>query len=990
MNDRAKTFLIGLAVWLAVLSAVQTSWALDPAKAITLYHQDVWTEREGLPQGCVQAITQTRDGYLWIGTRDGLARFDGVAFTVFNAENTPGLKSNDIRSLHADRAGRLWIGTFNGGLSRFHEGKFTCFTRADGLPSNGVLDICEDRQGALWMATWSALARFKDGHFSVYSSTNGLVGRRTWSVCEDKQGRLWIGTSRALNSFAEGRFSAYTAKDGSIHHGLRTVYADRDGLLWVGSIGGGLSRFHEGKFTRYTTGDGLADNKVRALSQDRDGNLWIGTWNGLSRLHHGKIDSYRSRDGLPHDFVETLYEDREGSLWIGTRSGLARLRDGKFTSYSSKEGLANPFAKCVLEGRDGTLWMGSEGGGLNSFRDGKFTQYTTEQGLLSNFVLALREDREGNIWLGTDRPSGLIRFKDGKFTNYTEEQGFPFREGVRALFDDREGNLWIGGDGEGLGRYRDGVFQVFTKRDGLLSDLIRAIGQDREGNLWLCTNGGLCRYRDGTFAGFTTQDGLSHNASYCLHEDAAGTLWFGTQGGLTRYKDGKLTAYTTREGLFHNMIYQILEDDQQNLWMSCNRGVFSLSIRDVEDYDRGRIPRLPCVPYGMADGMKSSQCEGGTQPAGWKSRDSKLWFPTVNGLVMINPENIARNTQPPPVVIEQVIAGGQKIDLRGPVRLAPGAREFRFHYTALSFLAPEKVRFKYKLEGLDDDWVEADTRRVAYYNKIPPGNYQFQVTACNNDGVWNMAGASLAFSLAPHFYQTYWFYALCGAAITLAAWSFHRHRMKQARAEFSLVLVERHRIALDLHDTLAQGFAGIAFQLEAVATKLTEAPAQAQQHLNLALNMVRHSLTEARRSVMNLRSAALGNGNLASALSETARQLMADQPVDVQWQILGAERPLPAKVEANLLRIGQEAITNSVKHSRAGAIRIELDYQPKTVVLRVQDDGQGFDILSSTVAGDAHLGLLGMRERARQMAARLEVKSHPGHGTEVLVEVPLT
>ncbi|MBI4324399.1 MAG: hypothetical protein HY674_03975 [Chloroflexi bacterium] len=988
MNDRAKSFLIGLGIWLAVLSAVHTAWALDPAKAVTQYHLDVWTERDGLPQGCVQAITQTREGYLWIGTRDGLARFDGVAFTVFNAENTPGLRANDIRSLFADQAGRLWIGTFNGGLSRFHEGKFTCFTQADGLPSNGVLNLCEDRQGALWMVTWNGLARFQSGVFTAYGATNGLAGRRTWSLCEDKQGRLWIGTSRALNSFSEGRFSVHPVKAGLVHHGLRTVYVDRDGLLWMGSIGGGLSRCHQGEIVNYTTRDGLADNKVRALYQDRDGNLWIGTWGGLSRWCNGKMTSYRSQDGLPHDFVETLYEDREGSLWIGTRSGLARLRDARFSVYSSKEGLANPFCKCVFAGRDGALWIGSEGDGLSCFRDGQFTHYTTEQGLLSNFVLAVAEDRQGNIWLGTDRPSGLIRFKDGKFTSYTEEQGFPFRNGVRVVFEDREGNLWIGGNGDGLCRYRDGVFQVYGKNDGLLSELIRAIGQDREGNLWLSTNGGLCRYRDGTFAGFTTQDGLSHNASYGFHEDTEGTLWFGTQGGLTRYQGGKFTAYTTREGLFHNMIYQILEDDQRNLWMSCNRGVFSLSIRAVDDFDQGRIAKLPCVSYGMADGLKSCQCEGGTQPAGCKSQDGRLWFPTVNGLATLSTRNVHRNTLPPPVVIEQVVAGPRQIDLQGPIRLAPGTRELQFHYTALSHLVPEKVRFRYKLEGLDDNWVEAETRRVAYYNKIPPGKYRFRVTACNNDGIWNTAGASLAFFKAPHFYQTYWFCALCGAAVALAAWNFHRYRMKQAQAQFSLVLAERNRIARDLHDTLAQGFAGIAFQLEAVATRLIEAPAQAQQHLHLALNMVRHSLTEARSSVMNLRCAALENGDLASALSETTQQLMADQPAVVQLQTLGTARPLPLKVEAHLLRIGQEAITNSVKHARAGVIRIELNYLPKTVLLRVQDDGGGFDAQAPPPANGAHFGLLGMRERAKQMAARLEVKSNPGQGTEIVVEVP--
>jgi signal transduction histidine kinase len=336
-----------------------------------------------------------------------------------------------------------------------------------------------------------------------------------------------------------------------------------------------------------------------------------------------------------------------------------------------------------------------------------------------------------------------------------------------------------------------------------------------------------------------------------------------------------------------------------------------------------------------------------------------------------------------------VFVGNQHLDTGQMPKLAPGAREFRFHYTALSFVAPERVRFKYKLVGLDDQWVDADTRRVAFYNEIPPGNYRFRVKACNDEGVWNQAGAAFAFSLAPHFYEATWFYALCAAAIVFAGWMFHRWRLKQAQSQFALVLAERNRVARDLHDTLAQGFAGIGFQLEAVATKLKEAPGQAQQHLNLALQMVRHSLGEARRSVMNLRSAALQTGNLGNALAGTARQMMADKPVDVQIRISGAVRPLAAKVEDNLLRIGQESITNALKYARAKRIQIELIYQSQFVLLRIEDNGQGFDLANFAATDGVHFGLLGMRERAKQLGGRLSIQSHPGQGTEIVVEVPV-
>jgi len=784
LTTLTEGILHGSWAWLtALLTALQwapLSHALDPAKAITQYHQDVWTKSEGLPQSSVQVITQTRDGYLWIGTRDGLARFDGVTFTVFRAETHDGLQSNDIRALHEDRAGHLWIGTFNGGLSWLKDGKFLHYTAAEDWPRSGVLDVIEDRQGQLWLGTWNGVAR-----------------------------------------------------------------ANQEGVKM------------------FSFADGLADNKVRTILQDRDSNLWVGTWKGLSRFRNGQITNYTFLEGLPHDFVEALYEDREGSLWIGTRGGgLVRLRDGTFSVLTMKEGLASDLPRCVYEARDGAMWIGTDGGGVS-------------------------------------------------------------------------------------------------------------------------------RQRDGNFTGYTTQDGLARNAVYCMHEDHDGVLWFGTQGGLTRLANGQFTSYTVRDGLFHNFIYWILEDDNDTLWISSNRGVFSLAKQCVAAYDARQTSALVCVAYGVADGLKTAQCEGGTQPAGWKCRDGSLRFPTAGGVARINPGRIRRNDQPPPVLIERVSVSNRDLDLTHAAKLAPGSQAFTFHYTALSFLAPEKVRFRYKLEGVDQNWVEAGARRVAFYNKIPPGNYRFRVAACNNDGVRNEQGAAFAFSLAPYFYQSYWFYTLCALAVGLAGWSFHWRRMRRAQAQFSLVLSERNRIARDLHDTLAQGFAGIAFQLEAVATKLTDAPAQAQQHLTLALNMVRHSLAEARRSVMNLRSATLENGDLATALAESARQMVGQKPVDVRVQTLGAARPIPSKIENNLLRVGQEAITNSLKHGQAGSIQIELNYQPRTVLLRIRDDGQGFEVLSAQRPNGAHFGLLGMRERAKQMGAGLDLKSSPGQGTEVEVEVPV-
>ncbi|MDA1274914.1 MAG: histidine kinase [Verrucomicrobia bacterium] len=972
----------------AILFAAH-SQALDPSKQITQYQQDVWTERDGLPQGSVQTITQTHDGYLWVGTRDGLARFDGSSFTVFRSETHANLESNDIRALSEDSKGNLWIGTFNGGLSRYANGSFHSFTVKDGLPSNGVTEIFEDHDGTLWIGTIAGLVIFDAGKFVPQDSGSEAGELRGWSFCEDSFGRLWTASTTGIHRLENGRFEPVRELDALTNSPVRRLHADASGGIWAATLGAGLCRTKDGALERYTVEQGLPDNDIRTVLKDRSGNVWIGTWKGLSRMQNGTFSTYTKQDGLPHEYVEVLYEDREGSLWIGTRGGgLVRLRDGRFTNFTTQEGLAHDFAKCVFEDQSGAIWIGTHGGGLSRFKDGEWTTFTTDDGLPSKFVWAIGEDNSGTIWVGTGRPAGLSCFKGGKFINYGPRQGLPIEGGVRAILGDAQGNLWIGGDGRGLCLFKDGAFTRYSTRNGLSSNLIRALTHDHEGTLWIGTTQGLCRYRDGKFTTFTTDDGLANNVVYAIYEDQDQVLWVGTQGGLTRYADGRMRSYTMRDGLFQNVIYQILEDAGANLWMSSNRGVFRVSKQAIADFDLGENQSVACVPYGTADGMKAAQCEGATQPAGWKSGDGRLWFPTANGVSVIDPEDAKLIRKPPPVLIEHVYVDGAEISRKASNEYSASAREVRFDYAALDFLSPEKIRFRIKLEGHNNDWTDAGARRIAEYRDLPPGRYQFHVTACTDDGVWNTSGASFAFRLPPHFYQTAWFYALCVLAFAQILWSLHRFRMKRAEAQFSLVLAERGRIARDLHDTLAQGFTGIAFQLEAVLEKLTDAPAQAKDHLNIALNMVRHSLAEARRSVMNLRSAALEQGDLTHALAETTRQIMAGRPMSLEVRETGRKRSLPPKIENQLLRVGQEAITNAFKHSQARAIQVDVDYLPKQVRLTVRDNGIGFDVSKSTTVNGAHFGLLGMGERAKQVRGHLSIRSTPASGTEVVLEIP--
>lgn len=973
-------------VFLLLLVCSGTALALDSRRELSRFSQEVWLTENGLPQNTVHSIAQTRDGYVWIGTEEGLARFDGVRFTVFDLRNTPQLKSNYIRTLLADRRGALWIGTAQG-LIRMWDGKFTAFTTNEGLPSDTIQAVYEDREGNLWVATANGLGLFKGGALTTFTTKERLIGGSIQALFEDAEGALWIGTPYGLGRLKDGKFVNYTVRDGLGSNSVRSIQQDRDGRLWFGTLVG-LTSFSDGRFTTYTTRDGLPNDRIISLHADGEGSLLIGTAQGLCRLSGRRFTGVSAGNGLSTSTILSLFEDLEGNLWIGTESsGLSLLKDTKFTTYTVRDGLSSNLVKSIYEDRGGNTWIGTDGGGLNVLRDGRLTVYTTSAGLSSNIVLALFADEAGNLWAGT--PDGLNRFNRGKFTTYTSADGLANND-VRSICADHRGNLWIGTRG-GLSRMKDGVFRTYTEADGLPNDLIATIYEDAKGSLWIGTFGGLSRFRNDEFTTLTTKDGLSSDAVISLYEDSDGTLWIGTNGGgLNRLKEGQLTAYTTRNGLLDDFVYRVLEDGEQNLWLSCRKGIFHISKKELDDFASGTIASIAPVAYGTADGMMTRECSGGGDPAGWRGRDGKLWFPTIKGVAMIDPERIKVNEQAPPVVIEQIRIDDQSIAPSEKITLPPGKTRFDFYYTAPSFVAPEKVRFKYKLEGFDKDWIDSGTRRIAYYTNLRPGTYTFRVIACNNDGVWNQTGTSFALYLQPHFYQTYWFYVVGVLGLALIVWQLYRLRLRGMKAQFAAVLAERTRIAREIHDNLAQEMAGISVQLELVARTMPPGAETARTHLDRVRLLVRHGIAEARRYVWELRSPALENNDLPTALSETARRLTNETAIQAQVEVNGTFRPLARLVEDNLLRIGQEAMNNAVKHAQAKRIFVNLVFDARRVQLSVRDDGRGFD---NQVAGNGrtgHFGLIGMRERAEQIGGTLSIQSSEGSGTEVVADVPIS
>jgi diguanylate cyclase (GGDEF)-like protein len=793
IRHTARGSLLALILGLPGSSAM----ALDPGRALTQYRHEAWTTREGLPQSSVESMAQTPDGYLWLGTQEGLARFDGIRIVVFDKSNTRALHHNRVTALLADREGALWVGTEGGGLARLRNRTWTEETSL-GVPNPRVRALAQDDEGTVWVGTDAGLVRSQAGRFLADPAWDPRL-RGPITALHVGRGEVFVGVGEGLLALRRGSARAEEIR-GLPKGPVKSLWQDPDGTLWVGTTRG-LFAGRPGEGALAPAPFGLSGRVVTAIRRDRDGNLWVGTEAaGLARVSQGTASTLGSRQGLSNDQVLSLLEDREGNLWVGTQDGgVNRLGDARFKTYSAAEGLAGDIAWPVFGDRDGNIWIGTKSSGLSRFRDGRFTTVSTAQGLSSNAVQSIAQDHDGSLWIGT-RNGGLNHMIDGRFTVLTTRQGLP-HDSVSALLVARDGSLWIGTRGGGLGRLKDGVFARWTTGEGFPNDTIHFLLEARDGALWIATNGGgLVRFQDGHFRVFTARDGLSSEIVNVVHEDKQGTLWVGTfGGGLNRRRpDGRFTAYTTSEGLYDDAIFSILEDGEDRLWMSCNKGVFRVDKSELDALDQKAIPRLHPVAYGVLDGMKNRECNGANQPPAWKDAAGRLWFPTIEGVTVVDPRHLAGNPVAPPVNLEQIVVDGRVLGPREGLALAPGARNLEFHYAAPSFVAPARVRYRYLLEGLDPEWVEAGMRRVAYYSHLSPGHYRFRVAAANDEGIWNETGTALAIDLRPRLYQTPWFYAVCGTALAGVVWGGDRLRVRRVRAREAALerLVEERTRAL--------------------------------------------------------------------------------------------------------------------------------------------------------------------------------------------------
>lgn len=978
---------------------VNTTLSAEAGPTPGEYRIDVWQTSDGLPANTVTAIQQTPDGYLWIGTLNGLVRFDGIRFQVFGEASE--LPNTRVLCLLAARDGALWIGTEGGGLIRFRDGRFLAVTRKDGLAADTVTALAEDRAGQIWAGTPAGLscwrgdkvveqtalaARSKlpilavcaDGGNSLWAVVGNELLTRTGDrslarhVAADpssfssvlaaeagRSGQLWFGGANGyIGAVSNGTVHVFREQPGQLLEAIWTLCEARSGDVWVGTANGGLRRLRDGRFTSLTTQEGLSDNSVRCLFEDREGSLWVGTvGGGLNRVKPRKLTTFTTRDGLAHNVVMSLAEDADGTLWIGSNcGGLSARRNGVFAPFYANYLLDNECIWSLLPARDGSLWVGTWGGGLFQMRGRDVKSFPIARPGNDEPVVALCEDTGGGLWMGTMQ-GGLKSFRAGRVVD-EPVMNSQLKHPVTALVQEPDGRLWVGTSGGGLQRIEGGRSTTFTRRDGLPSDFIRT-----------------------------------------LHRDARGVLWIGTGAGLARMAKGRVTAFTRAHGLPDEVISQILEDARGNLWFGCNQGIFRVAGREFDAVALGKATGVNAISYGRAEGMESLECTGGFHPAGLKTRDGRLWFSTVKGLVMVDPATISINEMPPPVVIEHVLADGvsqsQAADRQSQTEFSPGVQRIEFRFTALSLVAPERNRFKYRLDGLEKDWVEGGSQRMAAYTHLPPGRYEFRVIACNNDGVWNEAGASVRFSVLPHVWQTWWFRLVTGVGLLVGvgwvvrAASVRRLRRKLHRLEEQhAVEKERTRIAQDIHDELGANLTRIALLTE-VGQKHRDNPDEVAADLGKISATAREAVRAMDAIVwaVNPRNDSLDH--FANYVSQFAGEFFRPTTIRCRLDVPAdlPEHPLSTEARHHLFLAVKEALNNVVRHSGATEVWLRLGMENGELKITVADNGHG--IAATATHGGGHDGLGNIRQRIEDLGGRFEMASDSATGTTLRLHLPL-
>ena len=1013
-----------LLAW-AVVVLLPGCWAAESAEGPPQFSIRRWTTQEGLPQNRVGCIKQTRDGYLWIGTWAGLARFNGMNFAVFNRHNTPALVNDAINSLAEDTDGTLWIATQEG-LVKFRAGLFRRVSVPGPMPDPNILRLATSRLGGIWLQIGGAVARLTSGGFSSawLVETNNQP-----SICG-----LVEGADGGVNIFT-GRAWLTISPTGDRRQTNFVHAADKPRILagWPGETPGlawaateeGLAFLRAGQPNTFS-GDQLKEQRASSIYQDRAHNWWVGTTRG--GLFHRSAGSWSSLDLGLGGTVICLEDDREGNLWVGSSLGLVQVRKFSVRTYTTRDGLANNSVLSVCEGTDGAIWAGTDHG-LSGIRDGKVSALGVAEPLLDWPDRSLWPAADGGVLI-SKAGAGLFEYHKGEFIERFNRASLP--GDLNVLYRDTSTRLWVGGNRGVLAFDAKVPWHPCVAITNASMRDVRSVLQSRDGDLWFGTKRqGLVRFRNGEWKTFTTREGLSDDRVWSLLEDAEGMLWIGTDNGFNRYKDGRVFSFTSRQGLPEGTINCVLADNAGDLWLSGLRGIHRAHRRELNAVADGRAPTAQFISLGIADGMENPETNGGeNQPAGWKARDGRLWFPTVLGVVVIDPDAVPHAEPAPRVVIEQVRAdndvvfglvdrpdsddsnsgstvsgptpseqhsgsGVQSAD--SPLRLLAGhGHVLEFKYTANTFVAPERARFRYRLVGAEPDWREETSEHTVHYINLKPGDYRFEVIGANHHNVWSTQPATLSFSLAPHFWQTWTCYLLCGAGLVGVASAVLGYRLRWQRrllkAEQQRALAtERTRIARDLHDDLGTALTGLALELDVVSRESRNG-SPVSLRLSDAAQSTRGLAERMREVVWTVNPRCDTVSSLASFLEQQVSQFLGldglklhlDFPEDIP------DLPLGAGARHQLALSVREALTNVVRHARATEVVVSLTILDagseagQLLLVKVVDNGRGFQ--HDDIDGQ---GLVNMHARLEQVGGSFDCASSPGSGTTLTFRLPL-
>jgi ligand-binding sensor domain-containing protein/signal transduction histidine kinase len=976
-----------------VLVCWSSAYALNPSIRVSQYSHTSWKIRDGFAREAIETIAQTPDGYLWLGTASGLLRFDGMRNVPWQPPLDQQLPSNSVMNLLASRDGSLWIGTSKG-LARWKDGKLTQYTELSG---RYIFKILEDHEGTIWASglaiTTGRLCAIKNS--SVHcDGDDGRLGRGAFNLFEDSKGNLWAGVKDGLWRFRPGPPKFYPLAGEP--DGIRAIGEDTDGRLLVG-WNGGIYRFLDGHTEPYSLSGIAGQFKAKRILRDRDGGLWIGTSDrGLIHAYHGKADEYGNSKGLSGNNIYSLFQDREKNIWVATIGGLDRFRDFAVVTFGRNEGLVDPVVSSVLAARDGSIWLGTYAG-LSRWINGSLTTFGQDGKVNGHNPNSLFQDDSGRIWVST--PVGFGYLQDDLFRIVSTVPG-----AVTGMCQDTAGNLWIANEHATLFKLRGAVVvqQIAWTDLGQKDPASALVADPSRGGLWIGFNlGGIAYFTDNQIReSYGATDGFAEGRVNYLRFDRDGSLWAATDGGLSRFKDGHVTTLTSRNGLPCDTIHWAIEDTADSMWIKTACGLVRIKRYELANWvaavdgNKDAKPSSPFMILDTSDGVMSVSRNSHFSPQVTQAADGRLWFSGLEGVNLVDPNRLPFNDLPPAVHVEQLIADRKTYDptANGDLRLPPLIRDLQIDYTALSFVAPEKNLFRYKLEPRNHDWQDVTNRRQVFYNDLPPGNYRFRVMACNNSGVWNEAGTYIDFTIDPAYYQTTWFRVALVMVLLLTLGVIYQLRLRQVagrvRVRMEERLEERERIARDLHDTLLQGVQGLILKFHAISKQI---PKGTPPHnaLEKTLDHADQVLAEGRNRIQNLRVNSASLNDLPAAFRSIAEETSQGGDATFKTVVEGRVRDLHPLVLEECYCIGREAIINALRHSNAQQIEAEIAYDSRQFRLRIRDDGRGIDPEILEAGGrSGHWGLQGMQERTQKIGGQLRFWSRPETGTEVELTVP--